>query len=111
MQREVDITKEDVRCIDLMFEDNQTVSSTYELWFDVEKYFGIEIPEDSWINFYTFYHKKEKDITCVAILVMTDEDKVIDWELTSDEKNFFLDKMETYCQNTEGCSLDEFLLN
>ena len=57
--REIDIIKEDIRCCDdFDVYPNDSINITYELWFDVDKYFGTHTHEtSSWINFYTFFHK------------------------------------------------------
>lgn len=40
--REIDITKEPINCIDelLISEKERSIEATYELWMDVDKYFG-----------------------------------------------------------------------
>lgn len=37
--REIDITKQDIRCCDDFYIEDDYVNVPYELWFDVDKYF------------------------------------------------------------------------
>lgn len=47
--REIDIIKEDIRCCDdFDVYPNDSINITYELWFDVDKYFGTHTRESSW---------------------------------------------------------------
>ena len=34
--RQIDVTKEDVRCCDELIVGDEEINATYELWFDVE---------------------------------------------------------------------------
>lgn len=40
--REMDITKEDIRCCDEICVEDNVISIAYELRFDVDKYFGTD---------------------------------------------------------------------
>lgn len=42
--REIDITKEPINCIDelIIDEEKRSIEATYELWMDVDKYFGTK---------------------------------------------------------------------
>lgn len=106
--RQIDITKQDIRCCDdLMIEDDH-INATYELWFDVDKYFGTEIRDvdSTWINFYTDWYPDGKIVACFCI----DGDltsEYFDWELTKEETEFFRNLMEEYCQERDGMSLRE----
>lgn len=106
--REIDVTKEDIRCCgDICVEDN-VISITYELWFDVDKYFGTNTrdKDDTWINFYTYW-KPNGTIIAEYYLESDDDCKVFAWSLTEDEQNFFLEKMKAYCKEKTGKSLVE----
>lgn len=108
--REIDITKQDIRCCDDFYmDDDETVNIPYELWFDANKYFGTNIiDENTWINFYTFYHK-DGSITA-AYEVSTEYDtESFDWELTEVEQNFFRDMMDKYCEDICGCTIKELV--
>lgn len=106
--RKIDITKQDIRCCDDIYVDMDCINIEYELWFDVDKYFGTNIHgEDStWINFYTYWNPNG-DIWAVYEIDTDSDVTSYDWELTEEEKKFFLEKMESYCQEMEGKSLRE----
>jgi len=106
--RQIDITKQDIRCCDELIIDDDNIEATYELWFDVDKYFGTETMNDdsTWINFYTFWYP-DGTITAWYCIdsELTSEHKF--WKLTEEEKEFFRNKMENYCQQCNGMSLME----
>ena len=112
--RDIDITLADIRCTDDICVVNtdslvDCVEVTYELWFDVYAYFGTHTRNDdgSWINFYTYY-SLAGDVTA-AYFVESDKSCVEhEWILTEKEKEFFLKKMEDYCQQLYSQSLEEF---
>lgn len=106
--RELDITKQDIRCCDDLCVDTDTIDAMYELWFDVDKYFGINLDKNGneWINFYTYYHP-DGNITAIYEIDTDDNIYTYDWELTQKEKEFFKNKMEKYCMKLYKCSLDE----
>ena len=107
--RQIDITMEDVRCCDELVVCRNRIEAIYELWFDVDKYFGTKIKgnENKWINFYTDWYI---DGTIKASYELCDSEygtQSFDWELTDEEKEFFTKKMEDYCQHYDGMSLME----
>lgn len=107
--RQIDITKEDVRCCDELMLTDDSIEATYELWLEVDKYFGTNIHDNdnAWINFYTYWHP---DGTITAKYSIDDQPysyESYDWELTEDEVEFFRNKMENYCQQCDGKSLME----
>ena len=63
-KRLIDITKEKVNCCDELIVDTEkgTVEALYELWCDVDRYFGTDTRDNdstwidfsTWINFYTY---------------------------------------------------------
>lgn len=101
--REIDIIKEDIRCCDdFDVYPNDSINITYELWFDVDKYFGTHTHEtSSWINFYTFFHKDGR-ITAVYEIDCDDHTESFDWELTAEEEFFFRNMMNRYCNKLYG---------
>lgn len=104
--REIDITKQDIRCFDGLEIDIDCIIVEYELWFNVDKYFGTHIESDdsTWLNFYTYWYPDGR--ICAVYEIDTDTDvQSYDWELTDEEKVFFLNKMEEYCKSFEGKSL------
>lgn len=108
--RKIDITKQDIRCCDDFYMDeNGIVNIPYELWFDVDEYFGTNTKDDStWVNFYTFYNK-DRSITAVYIVDTDGDSEEFDWELTEEEQNFFRNMMEEYCVHTCGCTIKELV--
>ena len=84
------------------------VEAYYELWCDVDQYFGTDTRENEsvWINFYTMWHPDGR-ITAVYIIDSDDSSDDIDWPLTEQEQKYFLRKMEEYAQSQEHLSLQE----
>jgi hypothetical protein len=106
--RQIDITKEDVRCCDELVIWGDHIDAIYELWFEVDKYFGTETQDDddTWINFYTNWYPDGTMKACY-VLDSSNSSEEFDWELTDEEKEFFINKMEEYCQQCCGKSLME----
>lgn len=106
--RQIDITKEDIRCWDELLFEGDHINAAYELWFDVDKYFGTEIndSDSTWINFYTDWYP---DGTIKACYYIEDDNnsETVDWILTEEETEFFRNKMEECCQHYNGISLIE----
>ena len=59
-KRNLDITEQTINCVgDLEVDlDKGFIEAAYELWFDVDRYFGTDTrdKDDTWINFYTRWH-------------------------------------------------------
>lgn len=109
LSKNIDITKEKINCCDeIMITDNGDIEVEYELWFDVDEYFGTNTKEDesAWVNFYSCY-SKENGISAYYIISTDECSEEKEWELNKDEKEFLKQKMEEYCQKLENCSLDE----
>lgn len=105
--REIDITKEDVRCCDELIVEADHIDATYELWLEVDKYFGTNTRNtDTWINFYTDWRPDGK-ITAMYVIESDEKSKEYDWELTLEEQDFFRKKMEDFCRKTSNRTLIE----
>jgi hypothetical protein len=108
--RQIDITKQDIRCCDELIIERDYIEATYELWFDVDRYFGTETMDDdsAWINFYTAWHPDLNGMITALYFLDTDlkSDEHI-WILSDEEEEFFRNKMEEYCQQCNGKSLME----
>ena len=56
--REIDITKKLINCCDELIIDDEkrSIEATYELWMDVDKYFGTKTRNDpsAWLIFTHF---------------------------------------------------------
>lgn len=109
-KRQIDITKESVNCCNELVVDTEKgyVEAYYELWCDVDQYFGTDTRENEsvWINFYTMWHPDGR-ITAVYIIDSDDSSDDIDWPLTEQEQKYFLRKMEEYAQSQGHLSLQE----
>lgn len=110
--REIDITKEPINCCDELIIDDEkrSIEATYELWMDVDKYFGTKTRNDpsAWVIFYTFWHfDNPAEITARMILDKDDSCEEKEWELTKEEREFFRKTMEGYCLQKYACTLRE----
>ena len=106
--RQIDITKCDVRYCDELIIENEAINSTYELYFEWDKYFGWETRyhDGVWINFYTNWHPN--GTITASYSVGGDLYFHENWELTDVEQEFFRNKMENHCQTLYGQSLLDF---
>lgn len=106
-ERQIDITKEEIKCIDDFEVDEQWINVGYELWFDVDEYFGTGVNGDldSWVNFYTFYYK-DGHVEAKYEIDSSETYECYDWMLTDKEQLFFLKLMQEYCYRKYGHGLD-----
>lgn len=106
--REIDITKQDIRCCDDFYIEDEYINIPYELWFDVDKYFGTNTKDDNtWLNFYTYYHSDGTISAKYELDYDNSDTESFHWDLTENEKTFFKGMMQTYCNCKCGCTLDE----
>ena len=109
-KRLIDITKENVNCCDELIVDTEkdTVEAFYELWCDVDKYFGTDTRDNdsTWINFYTYWHT-DGTITAKYFIDSDDGEEEYNWSLTEPEHKFFLDKMEKHSKSVYHLSLEQ----
>lgn len=109
--RQIDITKEDVRCCDELIFQKGHINATYELWFKHFAYFGVKEPykeeELSYVNFYTNWYPNGTIKASYTVHSESGYEYGDDWELTEEEVKFFRNKMEQYCQYCHGMSLSE----
>ena len=111
--KKIDITKQDIRCcddFDIVNDGNElSANIPYELWFDVDKYFGTKTKDsDKTVHFYTFYYKGGKIKAFYGVESSTDN-KYHEWKLSTKEEAFFKKMMEDYCNYKCGCSLELLL--
>jgi hypothetical protein len=104
--RKINITREDFNCCDDFLIEDEYINATYELWFEWDMYFGTDLGEDEWINFYTDWYPDGTIKACYSI-EGEKSSKFVDWELTEEEKKMFLECMEEYCKEMNGMSLKE----
>lgn len=104
-ERAIDLTTCDIRCCDeVIINDNlHALEFNWELWFDVDKYFGINTREyDGWVNFYTFWDCNTDKVTAIYQIV---DDTEVDWKLEPREEKFLREKMKEYL----GMSPEEYV--
>ena len=106
--RQIDITKEDIRCTSELVVNTDHIEAAYEMWCNVDQYFGTNTREDasSWVNFYTCWYPDGK-ITAFYILSSDIEDVEVQWDLTEEERVFFCNKMEQNSQEKDNMTLQE----
>ena len=111
--REIDITKQDIRCCDdIDINERHAVNIVWELWFEVDKYFGTNTANsDSWVNFYTEWNYDTNDITAIVCIDYPDRTEEKYWELTDYEKDFFNKKMDEYCIKLTGMNMKSLYEN
>lgn len=108
--RKIDVTKAkiDVYDMEIDLEENR-LSFRYELFFDVDKYFGTDTQSNprKWVNFYTYW-SPENGVMAAYEIDSDDDCETLDWDLTKEEKRFFLLKMEECCKEASGKNLNDF---
>ena len=109
-KRNLDITEQTINCVgDLEVDlDKGFIEAAYELWFDVDRYFGTDTrdKDDTWINFYTRWHP-DRTITAIYFVESDETVKENTWELTPKEQEFFRKKMEAYAKTQGNQTLQE----
>lgn len=109
-KRNLDITEQIINCVgDLEVDlDKGFIEAAYELWFDVDRYFGTDTrdKDDTWINFYTRWHP-DRTITAIYFVESDETVKEHTWELTPKEQEFFRKKMEDYAKTQGNQTLQE----
>jgi len=109
--RQIDITKEEIECCDDLIMENGKINATYELHMDVDNYFGWETRyhDNVWINFYTDWHPDGS----ITASYTVDGDLYFNenWQLTTEEQEFFRNKMENYCNKLRGTSLSKMWMD
>lgn len=109
-KRNLDITEQTINCFgDLEVDlDKGFIEAAYELWFDVDRYFGTDTrdKDDTWINFYTRWHP-DRTITAIYFVESDETVKEHTWELTPKEQEFFRKKMEDYAKTQGNQTLQE----
>lgn len=89
--------------------DNEIgIEFTWELWFDVEDFFGISLRENEWVNMYTTI-TRDGNVT-VHVFVDSDTSTTeIAWEPNDDEMCFLRERMEDYCYHLYKKGADDIL--
>jgi len=107
--REINLTKENICFANKISVEDNVIAAECTLLFDVDKYFGTTIKKDNtWISFdvcwtpngsvHAEYRLRSFDDCCK---------RLVDWRLTEEEQEIILDKMEEYCMQETGKTLQE----
>ena len=98
MQREIkmtDLTNDEIYTCDEVLLERDRLNFVWELWFDVDKYFGTETRDydDRWVNFYTDWDPSDDSV--IGYLVVDRDDRTDEsyWDLTKEEQDFLRNKM------------------
>lgn len=103
-QRQVPLEGAVINCCDeIVFTDDGLLEFTWELWFDVDKYFGTNTKDDdsTWINFYTYLHN-DGHVTARFFIDSNDCSEEHEWPLTLEEENILSHKMQQHCLLRNG---------
>ena len=102
-----DLTKMNIQCCDEFTVEGDALCIPYELWFNVDEYFGTNVQDtDDWINFYTYYHKGGK-VTASYTVVHDDSESTYALSLSEKEEAFFRGMMQAYCKYNCDCFIDD----
>lgn len=107
-ERLIDITEQEINCIDDFEIDEQWISVGYKMWFDVDEYFGTNVNDsegDTWLDFYTYYFK-DGHIEAEYCIDSDVSYNTYNWKITDKEQLFFLKLMQNYCYKLYGHGLD-----
>ncbi len=108
--RKLDITKTKIDTYDMEIDlEEDRLIFRCLLPFDADKYFGTDTQgnDQKWINFYTYW-SPENGVTAAYEIDSDDNNEMFDWNLTREEKKFFLQKMEECCKQATGKNLNNF---
>lgn len=111
-RRKISLSAKDIRCCDdlLVSDDFKSIEAEYELWFDVDSYFGTKTRNTSAIiNFYTVWHDDGRVDAEVVIDDLPNSYKVRKWKLTTEEQTFFTNLMEDYSDLLYSIGLSDLL--
>lgn len=89
--------------------EGKCINASLETWFDVDEYFGTDTreKEDTWINLYADYYPSTKEVKGMYVIDSPDNVEEFPWEFTKAEQDMILAKMEAYCKEQDGKTLDE----
>lgn len=106
-KRQISLTGSELSCCDeIIFTEDGLLEFTWELWFDVDKYFGTDTKnkDATWINFYTYLHN-DGDITAKFFIDGPHCTETHDWPLTHEEKKLLAAKMQKHCSRRHNESM------
>lgn len=106
------LTKDDVRFSDEIMESDGKLNFYMDTDFNVDQVFGthVETPDnDDWLNVYADYDMEQRQVCDTLDVVLhrnDDSDEELSYTLNADEKEILLEKMDAYCLEREGVTLD-----
>lgn len=104
---------EDISFSNEIMEDGNLLNFYMDVIFDLDKIFGIHVctdENDDYVNIYADYDMSTRCVcdTLDVCLVRGDgSERSYKYQLTEEEQALMLPKMEDYCQQCLGCSLEE----
>ena len=88
------LTNDEFYTYDEILVEDDHMNFVWELWFDVDKYFGTNSREtDCWLNFYTNWYDDGHITACYVIDYPNGDIKDEKWILTPEETEFIRKKM------------------
>ena len=89
--------------------EGKCINASLETWFDVDEYFGTDTreKEDTWVNLYADYYPSTKEVKGMYVIDSPDNVEEFPWEFTKAEQDLIRAKMEAYCKEQDGKTLDE----
>ena len=107
--RKIKLIEQQINCVDEPMIEEDYINFTWEMWFDVDAYFGTNTKNDSeaWINFYTNWSRRTNKIRAFFVYSSNNKQEEYNWTLTKEEEKFLRAKMEEYV----GGSLQAFYDN
>ena len=109
MYRQIKLEEQNVNCIDEILVEDYGLNFEWELWFDVDAYFGTETKgkDNIWVDFYTEWHREDNSIRGVMVLDMDKDSIWTGWDLTQSEQDFLREKMEAFVREHGYKSMED----
>lgn len=108
------LTKDDVSFSDEIMESDGKLNFYMDTVFNVDQVFGthVETPDnDDWLNVYANYDTAQRQVCDVLNIVLHHGDgdsEELSYRLDHQEKDILLEKMDAYCLEREGVTLDAY---
>lgn len=96
-----------LNCWGELFFEPDYIEAEYELWFDVDAFFGTHTKEnpDTWINLYTRYYPATKEVKAIYVVDSPQIPEYYEFKLSKTEQKKFASIMNQYCKDTYGKSM------
>lgn len=108
------LSAQDINFSDEIIESDGKLNFYIDVSFDVDKMFGTHVltdENDDWLNIYANYdiaHREVCDTLELTLCKGDGNEDEISYTLNAAEKEALRSKMEDYCEQAEGATLDEF---